>query len=179
MNEIALSQVPIITNYSNFQHLKCLYACVESIKSWFEVFFTILPAAYSGFPFSIFSQLVHCLVRLYRLSTLDDPAWDKDGVQKTADLLLILDQVINNMEQVAALAELDNTDSSDGDVFSRTAKKFRSIRLQWEAKLRPEDLLVSTISYPTNANDMLPSEALALNFQDNDWMMDYLLDPNN
>lgn len=120
---------------------------------------------------------MHCLATLYRLSTLDDPAWDKDGVRKTADLLLILDQVINNMEQVATLAGLDNTDSSDGDVFSRTAKRFGSIRLQWEAKLRPEDLLVSTISDPPNADEMSPSEALALNFQDNDWMMDYLLDP--
>ena len=120
---------------------------------------------------------MHCLVTLYRLSTLDDPAWDKDGVRKTADLLLILDQVINNMEQVATLAGLDNTDSSDGDVFSRTAKRLGSIRLQWEAKLRPEDLLVSTTSDPPNADEMFPSEALALNFQDNDWMMDYLLDP--
>ena len=124
INGIALTQVPILTNHSNFQQLECLYACVESIKSWFEVFFSIPPAAYIGFPLSMFSQRVHCLVTLYSLSTLDDPVWDKNGVWKTADLLLILDQVINNMEQVATPAELDNIDSSDRDMFSRTAKRF-------------------------------------------------------
>ena len=83
------------------------------------------------------------------------------------------------MEQVATLAGLDNTDSNDGDVFFRTAKRFESMRLQWEAKLRPEELLVSTTSNPPSVNEMSLSEALALNLYDNDWIMNYLLDPNH
>lgn len=177
INEIALSQVLIITNHSNFQQLKCLYACVESIKSWFGVFFTIPPTAYIGFPFSIFSQIVRCLVTLYRLSTLNDPAWDKNGVWKTADLLLILDQVINNMEQVKTLAGLDNNDCPEGDIFSRTAKLFRSIRPEWEAKLGPDDLMVSTIPTPQNANETPLPEVLPVDFSDNEWL-DLFLSPN-
>ena len=177
VNEIALSQVPIITNDSNFEQLNRLYACVESIKSWFEVFFSIPPTDYIGFPFSIFSQLVHCLVTLYRLSTLRDPAWDKNGVREAADLLLILDQVINNMEQGATLAGLDNNDSTEGDVFSRTAKKFRSIRPEWEAKLGSADLIVPTIPPPRNANETSLPEAFPVDFADNDWMMEFLLAP--
>ncbi len=178
INEIALSQAPIITTYPNFEQLKCLYACIESIKSWFEVFFAIPPIAYIAFPFSIFSQLVHCLVTLYRLSTLNDPAWDKSGVQKTADLLLILDHVINNMEQVTILAGLDNSDSTEGDVFSRTAKMFRSIRLGWEAKLGPDDLMVSTVLTPQNTNETPLPEAFEVDFSDNDWLMNFLFSPN-
>lgn len=178
INEIALSQVPIITNHSNFEQLKCLYACIESIKSWFEVFFTIPPVAYIGFPFSIFSQLVRCLVTLYRLSTLNDPAWDKDGVRKTADLLLILDHVISNMEQVTTAAELDNNDSVDGDIFSRTAKMFRSIRVGWEAKLVPDDLTVSPISRPQSVNEIPLPETFPVDISDNDWLMDFLLAPS-
>ncbi|KAL9135880.1 MAG: hypothetical protein Q9175_002922 [Cornicularia normoerica] len=178
INEIAFSQVPIITNHSSLKQLKRLCACVESAKSWFEVFSTVPPLDYIGFPFSIFSQLVHCLATLYRLSTLNDPAWDKNGVKETADLLLILDQVINSMERVATLAGLDNNGSIEGDVFSRTAKKFRSIRLQWKANLGPDDLMVSTIPTPLNANETPLPEAFPLDFPDNDWMMDFLLDPN-
>ena len=37
-NEIAFPQVPTIINFSDFNQLKRLYACVESIRSWFEVF---------------------------------------------------------------------------------------------------------------------------------------------
>ena len=147
VDEIALSQVPVITNDSSFKQLKSLYGCVESIKSWFEVFFSIPPAKYTGFPFSIFSQFVHCLVTLYTLSTLNDPAWDKNGVGETANLLLILDQLINNLEQAATMAGLDNHDSTEGEVFSQTAKKFRSVRPEWEAKLKSDNLMVPT--FPT------------------------------
>jgi hypothetical protein len=178
INETALPQVLIIANNLNFQQLKCLYACIESIKSWFEVFFTIPPTAYISFPFSIFSQLVRCLVTLYRLSTLDDPTWDKNGVWKTANLLLILDHVIDNMEQVKTLAGLDNNDSPEGDIFSRTAKLFRSIRPEWEAKLGADDLMVSTIPTPQNANETPLLEALPVDFSDNEWLMDLLLSPN-
>jgi len=179
INEIALSQIPIISNHSSLQQVECLYACVESVKSWFGGFFTIPPIAYIGFPFSIFSQLVRCLVTLYRLSTLDDPAWNKNGVQKTADLLLILDQVTNNMEQVSVLAGLDNNDSVEGDVFSRTAKMFRSIRPEWEAILvGPDALMVSTLPTLPNANDPPLHEAFALDHYENDWLMDLFLAPN-
>ena len=176
INEIALSQMPINTKHSSFKQLKILHACVESIKSWFEVFFTIPHNDYVGFPFSIFSQLVHCLVILYRLSTLDDPAWDKNGVQETADLLLIVDQLINKLDYAAAKLVID--DSPEADVFSRTAKKLRSIRLEWEAKLRPDDLTVSTIPNPQIANETPFPEDFPMDFPDNDWMMDFLLTSN-
>lgn len=178
INEIALFQMPIITNHPNFQQLQCLYACIESIKSWFEVFFSISPIAYIGFPFSIFSQLVRCLATLYRLSTLDDPAWDKKGVQKTADLLHILDRVINNMEQVKTLAGLNNNESTEEDIFSQTAKLFRSIRPGWEAKLGPDDLMISTTSTLDDTSETSLAEAFPVNFSDNDWLTDFLLSPN-
>ena len=178
VNEIALSQVPITSDHSDLQRVDSLYACVESVKSWFETFFTIPPNAYIGFPFSIFSQLVRCLVTLYRLSTLDDPAWDKSGVQKTADLLVILDQVINNMEQVSVLAGLDNNGNLEGDVFFRTAKMLRSIRPGWEAILVGPDVpRVSTLpNLPIVNNPPLP-EASLLDHYDNDWLTDFLLAP--
>ena len=175
INEMALSQVPITTHHSNFQQMESLFACVKSIKSWFEVFFTIPTTAYIGFPFSIFSQLVRCLVTLWRLSTLNDPAWDKNGVQKAVDLLLTMDHVINNMEQATTLAGLDNSNIAEGDVFSRTAKLFRSIRHGWEAKLGPEEPIVSTIPTPPTANETSLPEPFPVDFADSDWVMDFLL----
>lgn len=123
--------MPVVTEFSDLKQLKRLYACIESIKSWFEMFLAIPPADYIGFPFSISSQLVHCLTTLYRLSTLNDSNWDKGSVRETTDLLPILDQVINNMEQVAAVAGLDDSDIAEGYEFFRTARKFRPIRLEW------------------------------------------------
>lgn len=174
--EVALSPTFIHTNQLTFQQRKSLNAGLESIKSWFDVFFTITPAAYIGFSFSICSQLIRCLSTLYRLTTLYDSSWDENGVWKTADLLRILDRVINNLEQVAILAALDNSDSPERDAFSRSAQMFRSLRPGWEANLGPDDL--STIPTPQNVNGTFPPDALAVEFFDNDWLMDLLLSPN-
>jgi hypothetical protein len=93
-----------------------------------------------------------------------------------ADPLLILDRVINNLEQVAILAGLDNSDSPKRDVFSRAAQMFGSLRPGWDAKLDPDDL--STIPIPQNVNEIFPPDALAVELFDNDRLMDLLLSPN-
>lgn len=177
INEIALAQLPIAADHSSFKRIEALYACLKSIKSWFELFFNIPLTDYIKFPFPIFSQLVHCLFTLFRLSTLDDPAWDKQGVKDTADLLPIMDQVVINLDQAAA--EFDTNDSPEGDLFSRAAKKYRSIRLEWETKLRPEDLTVSTVPSAQIGSDYALPEDFSMEFPDNDWMMDFLLAPNS
>ena len=176
INEIALSRMPIVNDHSSLKHVKVLFACVESVKSWFEVFFAIPLIEYIGFPFSILSQLSHCLVTLYRLSTLNDPAWDKNGVQETAHLLLILDQVINKLEQ--ATATLDSNDSPLGEVFSRTAKKFRSLRPDWEAKLGPDDSTVFANPTAQTINETPLAGDFPIDFPEDDWMMDFLLAPS-
>ena len=179
INETVLSSLPSLNNQSDFQPVERLYACIESVKSWFEIFFTIPPIAYSGFPFSIFSQLVRCLITLYRLSTLEDPAWDRKAVQKTADLLVIFDQVIENMEQVAAIARQDNNGSTEEDTFSRTAKMFRSIRPGWEAKLVSLDSqTVSTLPTLPIGTDIPLPEVTLTDQMDRDWLMDLFLPPN-
>ena len=177
INEIALAQLPISADYSSFKRIETLYACLKSMKSWFELFFNVPLTDYIKFPFSIFSQLVHCLFTLFRLSNLDDPTWDKHSVKDTADLFPIIDQVITNLEQAAA--QFDTNDSPEGDLFSRAAKKYRSIRLEWETKLRPEDLTVSTVPSVEIGSDCALPEDLSMEFADNDWMMDFLFAPNS
>jgi hypothetical protein len=169
INEIALSKALIISNNSDFQRLESLYACLNSIKSWFDVFLTIPPAAYVGFPFSVGSQLGHCLIALYRISTLDDPAWNKDIVRNTANLTLILDQVTDNMRQSAELAGLD----SDSDMFTRGAKMLGSIRLGWEAKMAVEPM-GPAISNTQNIGEIIP-DVLPMDFSDDAWLTDILV----
>ena len=178
INQIALSRLPIVHSYPDFEQLSYLCACTKSIKTWFEVFFSVSPTFYVGFPFSIFSQLRHCLATLHRLSTLDDPAWDKKGLRKIINLPSILDQVVNNLEQVATAAGLDNTASADGDVFSRTAKLLRSIRPVWEARLGPEDDVATALPPPQESLDISLFDPLPVDFTNNDWLTDLFLGPN-
>lgn len=174
--EIVLSPTFLHTKQLTLQQRKSVNAGIDSVKSWFDVFFTITPASYIGLPFSIFSQLVRGLITLYRLTTLDDPRWEENDLWKTADPLGVLDRVVNNLEQVAILAGLDDNDSPETDVFFRAAQMFRSLRPEWEAKLGSDGL--STISIPQNINETYPPDAFALEFFDNDWLMDLLVSPS-
>ena len=176
INEISLSQMSIISNHSSFQQVECLYACVESVKSWFEVFFTISPNACIGFLFSILSQspYSHNLCVAWSLCTGSQPSrtllGTGMGFKRPLACSLFLIKVINSMEQVAVLAGLANSDSVEGVVFSRTAKMFRSIRPGWEAILVcPVGTMVTTSPNLPNANGISFPEDFP-DHQDNDWL---------
>ena len=174
--ETALSPTFLHTNQLTCQQRNSLDRVLQSINSWFDIFFTITPAAYIDFPFSIFSQLIRCLITIYRLTTLDDPSWDKNGVWKTVDPLLIIHRVINNLEQVAILAGLDNSDSHERDAFSRAAQMFGALRPGWETKLAQGDLLATPLQQ--SSDETFPLGAFGVESFDDDWFMDLLLSPN-
>ncbi|KAL9107001.1 MAG: hypothetical protein Q9227_008037 [Pyrenula ochraceoflavens] len=176
--DVSLSPTFLHTHHLTLHQRKHLITGFESIRSWFNVFFTITPAAYVGFPFSIFSQLAGCLMTLYRLSTLDDPTWDENGVLKSESPLRILDRVVNNMEQVATFVGLDNSDSPDGDIFSRVAQMFRSVRPSWESNLRRDDVVRSNVDTPPSLDEPVFSDTLGLDVFDPNWLMDLYLLPD-
>ena len=170
VNEIALSNAPIISNSTDFHRLECLYGCLNSIKSWFDVFFAIPLASYIGLSFPTFSHLAHCMITLLKLSTLEDPAWDRDLVQGTANLLLILDQVARNARQVNVLAGLEG-DIERGELFTNFAKAADSLRAAWGPIIeRPVASAPGAGQSGAGAN----FEALPSGFPDDPWLTDML-----
>lgn len=83
------------------------------------------------------------------------------------------------MEQVAAIAGQDNNDSTEEDIFSKTAKMFRSIRPGWVAKLVSLDSQTVSIdpNLPIGIDVPLPEVTLT-NQMDRDWLMDLFLPSN-
>lgn len=57
-------------------HLEDLYRCVEAIKSFIEVYFTISVDAYLTIPFSVFGQFAHAFIVLTKLASLEIDGWD-------------------------------------------------------------------------------------------------------
>jgi hypothetical protein len=106
---------------AGFEHLECLWRSLYTVKSWLDVFRTIPPGAYVGFPFFFWFQLVRCIVILKHLSTFDDPAWDAQAVRDTVDMLTLLDW----MAEKAELASREAGERSDDDLFRRVGKMLR------------------------------------------------------
>lgn len=137
------------------------------MKSWFDVYFLIPPAEYIGFPFSIFSQLTRCLIVLFKLSTLDDPAWDKSFVRNTADVILIMNQVIFNLRQVNWLAKLED-DNPEVNIFSRGADSYEAIRTRWEAKLAESQVETETLT-PQSMDNVVTESGVPVPLLDDVW----------
>ncbi|KAK1759801.1 hypothetical protein QBC47DRAFT_294045 [Echria macrotheca] len=75
------------------ERLECLWRSVHAIKGWLDVFFTMSPGDYALMPFGFGAQLARCLVTLCRLSVLQDPAWDRQAVRATVDVVAVLDRI--------------------------------------------------------------------------------------
>ncbi|KAH6714976.1 hypothetical protein BKA61DRAFT_603464 [Leptodontidium sp. MPI-SDFR-AT-0119] len=135
IHEAALSPCAVILSEScSFYRLESLHACLVAANSWFEVFFTIPPAEYVGFTFATFSQLGSSAGALYKLSILEDGAWDRVIVRRTADILAIADRLAQNLEQVRTLAGLE-CDGGEEDIFTRVAGKIKTIMRKWAEKI--------------------------------------------
>ncbi|KAL4787633.1 hypothetical protein BJX76DRAFT_354113 [Aspergillus varians] len=176
--EVALSTISLTSNTLTPSQHENLYQALTSTRSWFDILLALPLDEYVGFSFAIFSQIIRCIIILFRLATLDASIWDKAHVQKTAKPLATLNQIVNNLERVPILAGLDNRDSPDGDVFSRSAQVLRSLQSEWEARLASDDDMMApdmtSSSSSQEINGMAFLDAFGEQSFDTDWFIDLL-----
>ena len=112
----------------------------------------------------MFTQLAQCIITLFRLLTFDDPIWDRGLARETADLALILEQVIQKLTQVKAVARLDHGEPEGKDIFSGTARTLESIKAWWDSRSAAE--LTNNTGLNETVNETF------LDFQDDMWLKD-------
>lgn len=128
------------TNMTGFERLECLWRSVNAIKSWLDIFFTLPPITLSGLSFLLRAQLARCLVVLYRLSTLEDPSWDRQAVRSTVDLILVLDRVADKLD----IASREIGEQSSDEIFAQFSRVMRTFRGWASTKIAPEESAVET-----------------------------------
>ncbi|KAL4745584.1 hypothetical protein BDW72DRAFT_52736 [Aspergillus terricola var. indicus] len=116
--------------------LECHWRSVDAIKSWLDVFFSLSPAAYVGFSFPFWAQMVRCITVLYRLSIYADPLWDRSAVRQGVDLLHVLDRIADVMQQIGAEAG----EQSPHDLFSQISRIAARFHAWATARLEPDPL---------------------------------------
>ena len=169
IHEVALSK----TLDPNFERLEALWAAVHAIKSWLEVFFQIPPANYVTVAFPTFSQLIHGIVALSRLSTYEHPSWNLKLARETCSLSAVLDEVVDRFARVKTEAKLDPGIESDADIFSTNARRMSAIKKWWDTKLAAE--ISDDNETQLHENEMSdPTLGPPIDFSDDGWLKDIL-----
>jgi hypothetical protein len=165
IHEISLSNSSDIFSADSNQRLNSLYACLNAASSWALIFLTISPAEYVGLPTTTFAQFLHLFVSMYRLATFEDPSWDRQLVQETLDVSMLLETTERNLLLVKEAAGLDRDGSDDVDIFSVFATKVRVLQKWWAATN------VATASGTLEREVIIDSN---MEFLDDEWLRDML-----
>ncbi|OGM48641.1 hypothetical protein ABOM_002046 [Aspergillus bombycis] len=174
--ELAIHEVlikaPIPINCPDPQGLKSLHVSLLAAKSWLDVWLCVPPEHYLGVSFTILFQFCRALVNLFKLSTLDDPAWDKNGVQDSANLLHYLDHLQINFKRSSDHLGQDAEDN----IFEKGVKMISAIKERWGPSLMQarQYLPATEAANPTLQNTLGNPDDLRLDGIDDAWMMELL-----
>ena len=165
--EIGLSQALDLFSGQYNRRLECLCACLNATKAWVNIFLSILPAQYVGFPSSTYLDLIRCILGIYRLSTFEHPEWDRRLVQESVNVSLVLEKAEQNFLQVKEAAGLDICGSEDTDTFTLMASRTGIFKTWWDASA------ASTMGSPAIASGAETGD-FPMEFLDGDWLRDIL-----
>lgn len=120
---------------SSMQRYEAMEASLCAASDWFDRHFTIPSYVFVGMTFSYWWNMAHCLLTVYRLSVLDDPAWDRRVARKKSDLLVICDRLRAGFEEVAAQRRRETEPTIEEDTFPKFVRMIWSMRNNWAPEL--------------------------------------------
>ncbi|KAK3640069.1 hypothetical protein LTR56_012044 [Elasticomyces elasticus] len=182
INEVGLSGDPSLKDPNvglalpNLTRVKQLYASLQAIRSWLEVFFSLPLNIVRGIPTSIILQMRHCMGMLFVLSSLDDPSWNTADVRASLDILVVIDRVSERFRSIAQAGGIDANGEAQGhDVWTNSAERIQTLRSVWADKLRAQQTAIPQNSYAsltpaTSVNDAIFSNWDDLDFTNFDWV---------
>lgn len=173
IHEFAI-KTPAVPNDPELHRLESLFACLRACKAWADGWLSIHPQNYVGCAFTLLYQFSHTLVSLFKLSTLEDPAWDKGMVRNTANVLEILDRCTFNMKRCADF--IAEPEDPEWNIFEKGVKMCQTIKQGWEPLLMevwfpslPGNGIENEFAQPgAEISDVLPMNGL-----DDEFMMEF------
>ncbi|KAK4937644.1 hypothetical protein LTR10_021790 [Elasticomyces elasticus] len=172
IHEVGLSQGAGILDWSENQRIECLWSCLNALKSWLEVYSGIPLAHYPGFSTMLYSNMIRCLIGLYRLAIFEHAGWDRSLIRNHIDIPLFLEQSEKNFAAVKDVVGLDIGGSDDTDFFTLMAARIRVIRGIWDLT---GSSAMPSLAVPSADDLDLPD--LPKEFSDDDWLRNFLMSP--
>jgi len=124
------------TGLSDLQRLEGLDSILRAIERWIEVFFDVPLVDWIGTTYAILAQFSHCAILLFKLTSLDEPYWDRAVVMDRANLLDILERLAQRLDSIPPLLGLvDSNDPEETGIFFKSSRLIRVLKATFSAGL--------------------------------------------
>ncbi|KAK6075026.1 hypothetical protein SCUP515_06077 [Seiridium cupressi] len=110
------------------QRLRELDSVLTAIESWLDVF-THMPLVDAiGIHVDNFTQFLHCIVVLFKLSVLEEPGWDLEEVRRRLDVFNVLDTTYELVENITIVTGMVDAEGPRSGLFFKAKHLWRAIR---------------------------------------------------
>jgi hypothetical protein len=130
---------------AQLRRVENLWKCFMATKEFFETFFSVEVMPLCTYPYismATFTQMAHCLVVLFRLSTLEAPGipWDKQRVVKELSFGDVVRTWAKRWDTIAQSIKLDGETASELEEYPWfCAQKTLAYLLHvWDTKILPK-----------------------------------------
>ncbi|KAB5566099.1 hypothetical protein GE09DRAFT_1218375 [Coniochaeta sp. 2T2.1] len=173
--ENGLSRTPYNPKKPDLRRYEILSRTADAVRNWFAEWWSLSDQYFTALSFSMWCQLAHNLMSLYKITTLDEPGWDRSAVRRDIDLLDICERIGGDMNTAAALraqkqpdliASPPGTVPTDTDIFSACSRMMLTMKNVWSAELAALDM-PDDVADPQLSADKLPPPTAVNGFVDN------------
>jgi hypothetical protein len=126
---------------------------------------------------AILTQMAHCIIVLYRLSTFSDPStgWNIGLVRETLDFSVTLGTLLKRVGSVRSEAGMLGDGTEENSTWSLTEKRLAGIKSWWDGKVLMEERRVDGVGAGAGAGAGSGSaetvvEMTAGEFWDESWL---------
>ncbi|KAI3323024.1 hypothetical protein HD806DRAFT_535520 [Xylariaceae sp. AK1471] len=173
------------SSLARFRKLQDLDSTLTTIERWLAVFFEMPLFNWVGITVDIFAQFTHCLVVLFKLTTLNETGWDLAEVRRRADVFEVLDRASEAIDRVPATLGIVDVDGPRKGLFFKTPYLLRTIKALFLAQMAPEPQPDAWQSPQNNVSgdlngaggsldSLIPDEVL-MGLWDEPWLSDILV----
>ncbi|KAK2745017.1 hypothetical protein FQN55_006374 [Onygenales sp. PD_40] len=177
IHETTILKYPSSPGAPDIHRVNSLFTSNRAAKLHLNLWLSLSPEEFTSVPVLIVFQTFRAAADLYKLFTLEDPAWENTVIQNNANMLEVLDYLILHMRRAAGNASAGPHES----VFEKGIKLYAWTRQAWQVKLFGTS---DTRELPDPASDVclanlfldgsvtpvtLPTDVI-----DDNWMMDVL-----
>ncbi|KAI1208402.1 uncharacterized protein F4807DRAFT_150841 [Annulohypoxylon truncatum] len=139
ISESAISKPLASWNEPDMRRFEVYQNCLVSIQAFLDAFFELPISLLESMPFTSYPQVVRVMNCLQRITTIQDPAWDRAAVRTSIDLLSTCDKMIAILEYLKASATLASRDGSEDQTHNWGLLVFRKLREAWQNDLDSMD----------------------------------------